>query len=229
MIRSYKHSTSESRHQGKDVSAQEPLSQCSRAPERGFTYIGLLLAVALMGVALAGVGTLWSVALKRDKEAQLLFAGDQFRQAITAYYESTPAGQMQRLPASFDELLEDRRWPTVRRHLRQIYVDPMTDSRGWGIVRGPGETIAGVYSPSTAAPLKRANFPTIYEHFAEAKTYGDWQFTASLQPRGLEGATTSGDRPSGSGAAKGNVPQQVVDQAPPPSARVAGKDATAAR
>lgn len=190
--------------------------------EHGFTYLGVLLSVALMGVILGNVGTLWSVAAKREKEAQLLFVGDQFRQAITSYYESTPTGQAQRLPASLEDLIEDRRWPTVRRHLRQVYIDPMTGTRQWGIVRGPGETIAGVYSHSTGTPLKRANFPRAYEHFAQAKSYGDWQFTASLQPRGLEDAMTSGGTPGGSDAVKGNVPHQATHEALKSSVRATG-------
>ncbi len=143
---------------------------------RGFTYIGLLLAVALAGVALAAAGTLWSTETQREREADLLFAGDQYRRAITAYYETVPAGQARRFPQTLEDLLQDKRWPTNRRHLRRLYVDPITGTREWGIVRGPGETITGVYSLSTAKPLKRANFPKDYQQFTDAKAYSEWRF-----------------------------------------------------
>lgn len=149
---------------------------------RGFTYVGLLLAIALMGAALAGAGTLWSTDAKRDRELELLFVGDQIRQAIASYYESAPSGQPHRFPAKLEELVQDRRWPTVRRHLRKVYADPITDSREWAFVRGPGETITGVYSRSTAAPLKRAGFPKEYEQFEKAKAYSDWQFVHTAGP-----------------------------------------------
>ena len=53
--------------------------------QRGFTYVGLLLAVALAGVALAAAGTLWSTVAQRDRELELLFVGDQYRRAIGSY------------------------------------------------------------------------------------------------------------------------------------------------
>jgi type II secretory pathway pseudopilin PulG len=162
-----------------------------RRAARGFTYVGLLLAVALSGVALAGAGTLWSTQIKRDREADLIFIGDQYRRAITSFYETTPAGQQPRFPANFEELLQDRRFPTVRRHLRKVFADPITGTRDWGILRGPGNSIAGVHSRSTALPLKRDGFPSHYQSFGTAKSYSDWQFvyTPTLVPGG------AGDRP----------------------------------
>jgi len=147
----------------------------------GFTYIGLLLAVALLGTALAAVGTFWSTESKRDAEIELLFVGEQFRLAIVAYYENVPVGQQRRFPQKFEDLLIDKRWPSTKRHLRKIYVDPMTGSRDWGLTRLPGDKgIIGVHSLSPATPLKRHGFPPSYEQFATAKTYRDWQFAYSV-------------------------------------------------
>jgi type II secretory pathway pseudopilin PulG len=101
--------------------------------QRGFTYVGLLLAVALAGVALAAAGTLWSTTAKRDKELELLFVGDQFRRAIGAYYEGTPGAK--RYPLKLEDLLEDKRLAVTRRHLRQLYADPMTGKADWELVR----------------------------------------------------------------------------------------------
>ena len=163
---------------------------------RGYTYIGLLLAIVLAGIALAAAGTLWTTEVKRDREAELLFAGDQIRRAIAAYYETVPGGQARQFPAKLEDLLKDNRWQATRRHLRRIYIDPMTSSREWGIVRGPGETITGVYSLSTAAPLKHAGFPKEYQQFASAASYRDWRFVyqapqAPLDaPKANSGATT---------------------------------------
>ena len=144
--------------------------------QQGFTYVGLLLLLALAGTALAGAGTLWSIESRRDKEAQLLFIGDQFNEAITSFREHTPAGQMQRFPRRLDELLDDKRWPTTRRHLRQVFVDPMTGSREWGLVRTPGGEIIGVHSLADGKPLKKGNFPGRWAAFAQAGSYRDWRF-----------------------------------------------------
>ncbi|MBC5784453.1 type II secretion system protein [Ramlibacter sp. USB13] len=144
--------------------------------QRGFTYVGLLLLVAMSSAALAAAGTLWSLESRRDKEAELLFVGAQFTQAITSFRERTPAGQMQRFPRDLEELVEDKRWPTPRRHLRRIYVDPMTGLREWGLIAAPGGGVQGVHSLSPDAPLKRANFAPEHEEFAVATSYREWRF-----------------------------------------------------
>ena len=50
--------------------------------EAGFTYIGILLAMALFGVALAATGDVWRTAAQREREQELLFVGSQFRSAF---------------------------------------------------------------------------------------------------------------------------------------------------
>ena len=57
----------------------------------GFTYIGLLILVAIMGVTLAMIGTFWHTDQQRAREQQLLFIGKQFSNAIYAYYENPPS------------------------------------------------------------------------------------------------------------------------------------------
>lgn len=144
--------------------------------QRGFTYVGLLLLVAMSSAALAAAGSLWSVEARRAKEAELLFVGMQFTRAIAAFRERTPAGQQQRFPRTLEELLDDKRWPTTRRHLRQVWVDPMTGTREWGLVLAPGGGIMGVHSLSEATPLKIAGFPPEFEDFGTATNYQGWRF-----------------------------------------------------
>jgi len=145
---------------------------------QGFTYIGLLVAVALAGLGLAVTGEAWRTTAQREKERELLFVGDEFRKAIKQYYESTPGG-MKQFPKSLEALLKDERYPTTRRYLRKIYRDPMTGKRDWGLVRGPGESIMGVYSLAPGTPIKRANFPTEYSSFERAESYTAWRFAFS--------------------------------------------------
>lgn len=153
-----------------------------RTPPRqqGFTYLGLLLLVVLGGSALAAAGSLWSIESKRDKEADLLFAGEQMRSAINAYWARAPAGQPHKFPASLDDLIDDRRWPTRQRHLRRLYIDPMSNSTDWGLVDAPTGGVMGVFSRSEGAPLKRGLFAPEQAQFAEARTYRDWRFVAKV-------------------------------------------------
>ena len=155
------------------------VSRRRRPRAAGFTYLGLLYAVAIAGGALAGAGALWSTDARRDREEELLFAGDQFRAAIGAYWSQAPAGLPHALPRTLDDLLDDKRWPVRRRHLRKVFVDPMTRGTDWGLVEGPGGSIAGVYSRSDRAPLKKAGFAAADAEFEAARTYRDWRFVFS--------------------------------------------------
>jgi hypothetical protein len=143
--------------------------------EAGFTLAGALLLVAALGAGMAAYGELASHAAQREKEEQLLFAGNQFRQAIRAYYEQTP-GAVKRFPQKLDELLLDRRHPVPVRHLRRVYADPMSGTPQWGLVAAPQGGIMGVHSLSEAAPIKSGNFAARDRALEGAARYADWQF-----------------------------------------------------
>lgn len=143
--------------------------------EAGFTYVGLLIAVAVLGVALAATGQVWRTAAKRDKEQELLFAGREIRNAIASYYAGTPAGLV-RYPRTLEDLVADRRMPVVRRHLRRVYPDPMTGREEWGLVPAPDGGVAGVYSLSEDSPMKIAGFASGEAEFVDAGRYADWKF-----------------------------------------------------
>jgi type II secretory pathway pseudopilin PulG len=164
---------------------------------RGFSYIGLLILIALMGIGLALAGTVWHTAVQREKERELLFIGDQFRAAIAGFYESSPGG-VKKFPGSLEDLLEDRRYPTAKRHLRRIYRDPMTDGTEWGLIAAPDGSIMGVFSLSEKVPRKVSGFRTEYERFVEAKTYSDWKFAYS-NPSTAQDSAGPGSQPPGSG------------------------------
>ncbi len=150
--------------------------------ERGFSYLVLLFAVAIAAAGLAGTGIVWHTAQQREKEAELLFIGNQYRAAIASYYLRTP-GNLRRYPAALEELVKDPRFPMTVRHLRKLYRDPFTGTTEWGLIAAPGGGIMGIYSKSETAPLKRAGFDLpnrVLEERAKAlgdkMTYKDWQF-----------------------------------------------------
>lgn len=144
--------------------------------QNGFTLLAVLFLVAVMGLGLAALGVHWETARRREQEAQLLFAGDQYRRAITAYYEASP-GPRKQYPAALRDLLDDKRFPHTVRHLRRLYVDPITGKAAWGLVWKEGG-IAGVYSLSTLPPLKQADFALPDRAFSGARTYAEWVFAA---------------------------------------------------
>lgn len=141
----------------------------------GFTYVAMLIGVAVIGLVLAGTGQVWSQSSQREKEQELLFIGNQFRQAIERYQRESP-GSARRYPGTLEELLQDSRHVTVKRHLRRIYRDPMTGEAQWGLVVAPEGGIMGVHSLSNAAPLKTGNFAKSDQRFKGAVRYSDWLF-----------------------------------------------------
>jgi len=147
--------------------------------QHGFTYLSLLFVVAILGAGLGMAGELWSTRAQREKEEELLFVGRQFRTAIQSFSDAAPAGQPRRLPRTLQELVEDKRWPVTRRHLRRIYFDPMTGAPDWVLVAGAGGGIQGVHSRSSSRPFKQAGFDEDEESFENAKAVNQWTFSPS--------------------------------------------------
>lgn len=140
--------------------------------QKGFTLLGLLLVVGVMGAGLAAYGQMYSHEAQREKEAELLFRGNQYRLAIESYYRKD-----QTYPTSLAALLADHRYPTPVRHLRKLYADPITGRADWALMKTPdGNAIIGVHSASEEAPIKSGNFALANQHFADAKAYKDWEF-----------------------------------------------------
>ncbi len=143
--------------------------------EGGFTYFGVLAIVIIMGGVLATAAEVWHFSMKREKEQELLFVGNQFRQAIKMYYEHTPP-LAQRYPARLEDLLADPRYPSVQRYLRKIYPDPISGSTEWGLVKGPSGEILGIHSLSNSEPAKKVNFSNADKNFENKSKYADWVF-----------------------------------------------------
>lgn len=146
---------------------------------RGFTYLTLLFVIAILGVGLALVGELWHTTAQREKEAELLFVGNQYRNAIERYYLNGP----RQYPRELAYLLKDPRKPGTERYLRRLYADPISGKREWGIVKAPDGGILGVHSLSDDVPLKSANFRAPDSAFDGKMKYSDWTFafTPALQ------------------------------------------------
>ena len=162
--------------------------------EKGYTYIWMMFAVALAGIALAGAGQMWKTEARREKEKELLFIGEQFRLAIGSYYEESPGAK--RYPDSLEKLISDNRFPTVTRHLRKIFHDPMTGAAEWGLITRPGVGIIGVHSLSTQKPIKRANFHERYTSFSGADSLSRMEVYISAGRGRRRGFATSAPVPA---------------------------------
>lgn len=141
----------------------------------GYTYFGLLFAIALIGLALSGAAMIHSIVQQREKEEELLFVGCEYVHAIKSYYESGSGG-INVYPKSIDDLLSDPRTPIKKRHLRRPWKDPMTGKFDWLMIRNKEGQLIGVHSLSQNKTIKKTNFDELDALLANKKTYQDWHF-----------------------------------------------------
>jgi hypothetical protein len=151
-----------------------------QARASGFTYIALLVLLAIIGIGLSATGVVFDHQAQREKEKQLMFVGEQIRRAIGRYYENAPGGG-KRFPQALDELLRDDRRLGMHRYLRQVYRDPMTNATDWVLLRAPDGGIMGVHSALARKPIKRDGFPAGYEHFKDKDSYEQWIFQYAVE------------------------------------------------
>jgi type II secretory pathway pseudopilin PulG len=145
---------------------------------QGFAYLTVLFIVAIMSGGLAVVGQVWHTAALREREAELLQVGHEYRKAIERFYLAGP----RQYPRSLAELVKDPRQPATVRHLRRLYPDPITGGKDWGVVQAPDGGIAGVYSLSAERPLKSGGFAVRDAAFEGKGKYSEWQFVFAPQP-----------------------------------------------
>jgi type II secretory pathway pseudopilin PulG len=84
--------------------------------DRGYAMAALLVGMSVMAVLMSALLPVWSTMAKREKEAELVFRGNQYARAIGLFqrkFANTP-------PPSIDVLVEQR-------FLRKKYKDPITN------------------------------------------------------------------------------------------------------
>ncbi|MGC4061270.1 MAG: type II secretion system protein [Aquabacterium sp.] len=160
------------------------MRRASPNAQKGFTYLMLLWWVAISGVMLIAVSRSWTMEMRRQREAELVFRGEQIQHALQSYYDSV---EPKALPANWQDLLEDRRGTKLVRHLRHRYMDPITNGE-WGVIK-EGASIKGVYSLSTLKPLKTQD---------KEATYRDWRYEVDAAPTAASGAPPGASSPASS-------------------------------
>jgi type II secretory pathway pseudopilin PulG len=95
-----------------------------RRAQAGYTLVILIVAVTVLNILVAAMLPLWSTAIKREKEEELVFRGFQYAEAIRVFHQ-----RFQRYPNRLQELLEVK-----PRSIRQLWKDPMTEDGKWGLI-----------------------------------------------------------------------------------------------
>jgi type II secretory pathway pseudopilin PulG len=95
-----------------------------RRGERGYNLVVLVVIITVMNIVLAAVLPLWSQAIRRNKEEELIFRGLQYAEAIRVFHN-----RFQRWPTRLEELVEIK-----PRSIRQLWKDPMTEDGKWQLI-----------------------------------------------------------------------------------------------
>ena len=100
--------------------------------EPGYAMAGLLVAIGIMSILMAVAMPAWRTLAKREKEAELLFRGQQYTRAIDLYQRRFPGAY----PTDLEMLVEER-------FLRRLYPDPMTGEPFRILTQGSAVAAAG--------------------------------------------------------------------------------------
>ncbi|WP_213766682.1 type II secretion system GspH family protein [Caballeronia sp. dw_19] len=149
-------------------------NRASSARQRGVTYFWALLVVLFITLGLGKLLENVAMTDKRNRETELLYTGNLYRDAIRQYSQSTPVGGKP-YPEKVSDLLRDPRYPVIRRYLRRLYPDPVTGA-AFILIPAPGGGVMGVHSASRRKPAKAAGFPKDQTAFSAARSYQQWEF-----------------------------------------------------
>ena len=153
-----------------------------RKNEHGYAMAVLLVGMSIMAIMLTVVMPVWKQTAQREKEAELVFRGEQYARAIGLFQKKYANA----FPPNLDMLVEQR-------FLRKKYKDPMTNDDFVPLLQGQGTTpgtTPGSGSQTAAQP---------------GRTPSPFQSNPTTGPRPTTGATpaTSGIGTPGGGPTGG--------------------------
>lgn len=144
---------------------------------RGFSYVWMLAAIAVLSAGLAVIGPSWADQARRERERELLRIGALYAKAIADYRAASP-GSLKQYPLKLEDLLADTRMVGTVRYLRKLYGDPLDPPRPWGVVVDSTGRVQGIYSRSDAEPLRTEALDLGSTSLPAARRYSDWKFIA---------------------------------------------------
>ena len=117
--------------------------------QRGYAMAALLVGIGVMMLLMSVAMPVWRHQAQREKEAELIFRGEQYARAINHFQRKMGPGNF---PQSIDVLVQQR-------FLRKKYKDPMTEDGEFDIIPVGGATQPG-QNPQQPQPPGRSGGPT---------------------------------------------------------------------
>jgi type II secretory pathway pseudopilin PulG len=98
----------------------------------GYVLIMLLFLITAMAIGLMVAVPVWQTQIQREKEAELIFRGNQYVEAVRIFQLKKPGT----FPRSLDDLIKEK-------CIRRLYKDPMNPDGDWNIVLLPEVVVGG--------------------------------------------------------------------------------------
>jgi type II secretory pathway pseudopilin PulG len=117
----------------------DPADRSLASDDDGYILVALLIAVAVASIWMAAALPSWRQQAIREKEAELIFRGEQYARAIYLY--GAQVGRPGALPTSFDDLISQH-------VLRHKWKDPITGDEFL-----PKSTCGNPFGPGTPPPV----------------------------------------------------------------------------
>ncbi len=114
-----------------------------RRAEGGFTLAMFVMVVAIISIMLGVAVQSVEFSMRREREAELIFRGQQYVEAIRLY-----RAKYGRYPMRMQEI-----WEAKPRVVRKKWKDPITDSEAWGLIFVGQDNVAGLRSGQSGGVL----------------------------------------------------------------------------
>ncbi len=153
------------------------MKKAGRPRDGGYAMIVLMIAVAVLTVLLLMAVPLWQTEAQREAEAELIFRGHQYVNAIGLYVKS----HHNLYPQNFEIL-------HLEKFLRQLYPDPVSADGRWDMVFQdtsggqakylivPEHMAKAYFSRAVLVGVCSTSPETGFREYRDKKKYNEWAF-----------------------------------------------------
>jgi len=152
--------------------------------ESGYAMAGLLVSVFVISLMMAIALPVWHHAAKREREAELIFRGEQYARAVALWQRQRPGSA----PPDLDTLVEQR-------YLRKKYRDPMVEDGEFRLVLQSELAAVPAVGRMTTGMGQQFRRETSREGQSPGETFGIGAGSPGRQPEQI--GSTSRSAPGG--------------------------------
>ena len=167
--------------------------------KKGYILTATIVMTVILSISMAMIAEKWTYLVKREKENELLFRGEQYAQAIRRFYL-----MHKRYPFNLEELVT-----SYPRCIRKLYREPFSKHGKWGLIylsdlasgrvfknknkntnenATPNPVPIGQIYTKSIEPIMAGQIVGVYskckdrpyKDFMKGEIYSDWKFIAPV-------------------------------------------------